>query len=110
MSTPYRRYARLISQSLLPASALGIVFLATPAALGAQSVPPALESPAAQPPQTGPHGEKLVGMPKFHDPAPYDIDEHTGYKQIFDGKNVGRIKGVGSALKADAMFACTTPG
>ena len=25
-------------------------------------------------------------MPKFHDPAPYDIDEHTGYKQIFDGK------------------------
>ena len=26
-------------------------------------------------------------MPKFHDPAPYDIDEHTGYKQIFDGKS-----------------------
>jgi hypothetical protein len=25
-------------------------------------------------------------MPKFHDPAPYDIDEHTGFKQIFDGK------------------------
>jgi hypothetical protein len=25
-------------------------------------------------------------MPKFHDPAPYNIDEHTGYKQIFDGK------------------------
>ncbi len=24
-------------------------------------------------------------MPKFHDPAPYDINEHTGYKQIFDG-------------------------
>src|ERR1051326_9193337 len=46
-----------------------------------------LESPAAEPPQTGPHGEKLVGMPKFHDPAPYDIDEHTGYKQIFDGKS-----------------------
>jgi hypothetical protein len=26
-------------------------------------------------------------MPKFHDPAPYDIDEHTGFKQIFDGKS-----------------------
>ncbi len=26
-------------------------------------------------------------MPKFHDPAPYDIDEHTGYQQIFDGKS-----------------------
>jgi hypothetical protein len=25
-------------------------------------------------------------MPKFHPPAPYDIDEHTGFKQIFDGK------------------------
>jgi 3-keto-disaccharide hydrolase len=29
----------------------------------------------------------LPGMPKFHDPAPYDIDEHTGFKQIFDGKS-----------------------
>jgi hypothetical protein len=27
-------------------------------------------------------------MPKFHDPAPYDIDEHTGFKQIFDGKSL----------------------
>jgi hypothetical protein len=27
-------------------------------------------------------------MPKFHDPAPYDIDEHSGYKQIFDGKSL----------------------
>ena len=26
-------------------------------------------------------------MPKFHDPAPYDINEHTGYKQIFDGNS-----------------------
>jgi hypothetical protein len=25
-------------------------------------------------------------MPKFHDPAPYDIDYHPGYSQIFDGK------------------------
>ena len=64
-----------------------ISFSFAPAALTAQSVPPALESPAAGPPQTGPHGEKLSGMPKFHDPAPYDIDEHTGYKQIFDGKS-----------------------
>ncbi len=51
----------------------------------AQSVPPALESPAARPPLVGSHGEKLLGMPKFHDPAPYDIDEHPGYKEIFDG-------------------------
>ena len=26
-------------------------------------------------------------MPKFHDPAPYDFDEHTGFKEIFDGKS-----------------------
>ncbi len=56
-------------------------------ALGAQSVPKALESPPAGPPHKGPNGETLEGMPKFHDPAPYDIDEHTGYKQIFDGKS-----------------------
>jgi hypothetical protein len=53
----------------------------------AQSVPPALESPPARPPVTGSNGEKLIGMPKFHDPAPYDINEHTGYKQIFDGNS-----------------------
>ena len=47
-----------------------------------------LESPPAQPPQTGPHGEKLAGMPKFHDPAPYDFDERTGYRQIFDTKSL----------------------
>ena len=87
MSAPYRRYARFVSKSLLPAAALGAFFLALAAALIAQSVPPALEFPAAQPPQTGPHGEKFIGMPKFHDPAPYDIDEHTGYKQIFNGKS-----------------------
>ena len=77
---------RLHRRALLSALALAVVSLALPAALSAQSVPPALESPPARPPQTGAHGEKLVGMPKFHDPAPYDIDEHTGYKQIFDGK------------------------
>ena len=58
------------------------------ALLAAQAVPSALESPAAGPPQTGSHGEKLLGMPKFHDPEPYNIDEHTGYKQIFDGKSL----------------------
>jgi hypothetical protein len=52
----------------------------------AQSVPPALEAPPVHAPETGPHGEKLPGMPKFHEPAPYDIDEHTGFTQIFDGK------------------------
>jgi len=53
-----------------------------------QSVPPALASPAAGPLVIDANGQKLVGMPKFHDPAPYDIDEHTGYKQIFDGKSL----------------------
>jgi hypothetical protein len=52
----------------------------------AQTVPPALVSPAAAPPRTGSNGESLPGMPKFHDPAPYDLDSHPGYKQIFDGK------------------------
>jgi len=72
---------------VLPASVLGVFLLVLPGALMAQSVPPALESPPARPPQTGSNGEKLIGMPKFHDPAPYDIDEHTGYKQIFDGQS-----------------------
>ena len=57
-------------------------------ALRAQSVPPALASPPAGPPESGPHGEKLPGMPRFHDPAPYDFDEHTGYQQIFDTKSL----------------------
>jgi hypothetical protein len=64
-----------------------MILVAVPAMLDAQSVPPALESPAAGTPPTGPNGEKLSGMPKFHDPAPYDMGEHTGYRQIFDGKS-----------------------
>src|SRR5579875_3110582 len=54
----------------------------------AQAVPPALESPPARPPVAGPNGTMLPGMPRFHDPLPYDIDEHTGYTQIFDGKSL----------------------
>jgi hypothetical protein len=84
MPASYRPSARAVHHSLLWAASLLIVL---PAALIAQSVPPALESPAAGPPQTGPNGEKLAGMPKFHDPAPYDIDDHSGFKQIFDGKS-----------------------
>ncbi len=64
-----------------------LTFLAL-AAASAQAVPPALESPPARPPVAGPNGEMLPGMPRFHDPAPYDIDEHTGYTQIFDGKTL----------------------
>jgi hypothetical protein len=52
----------------------------------AQTVPPQLEAPPVRPPTTGPHGEKLPGMPKFHEAAPYSIDDHPGYTQIFDGK------------------------
>jgi hypothetical protein len=88
MSVSYHPRLRFIGQQLLSFAALGILLLALPAVHFAQSVPPALEAPAAGPPQTGPHGEKLVGMPKFHDPEPYDIDEHTGYQQIFDGKSL----------------------
>jgi hypothetical protein len=63
--------------------------LSNPVLLQAQaSVPPALESPSARPPTPGPDGKMLPGMPRFHDPLPYDIDEHSGYVQIFDGKTL----------------------
>ena len=88
MTTSNRRHTfsarRLCLLAIVP---LGFL-VALPTILSAQSVPRSLESPPAQPPQTSPHGEKLPGMPKFHDPAPYDFDEHTGYKQIFDTKSL----------------------
>jgi hypothetical protein len=76
-------------RTLLHAAALTAALLAAtlPSLLHAQVVPPALAAPPAGPPETGPNGEKLIGMPKFHQPLPYDIDDHTGYKQIFDGKS-----------------------
>jgi len=37
-------------------------------------------------PQIGPDGKPLPGMPRFHEPDSYDINEHTGFKEIFDGK------------------------
>jgi hypothetical protein len=61
--------------------------LALSAVLMAQSVPPALVSPPVGDPKPGPNGVMLPGMPKFHPPLPYDIDDHTGYTQIFDGKS-----------------------
>ena len=88
MSSLHCRFLHLAPLSPGLATTLGVIALALPVALVAQGVPPALESPPAGPPQTGPHGEKLVGMPRFHDPAPYDIDEHTGYQPIFDGKSL----------------------
>jgi hypothetical protein len=91
MPASHRPCTRLVRSSLLPSAALSVFLLALavaiPSPLTAQTVPPALEAPPAGPPQTGPNGEKLIGMPKFHQPLPYDIDEHTGYKQIFDGKS-----------------------
>jgi len=80
MSKSIRGYAPS-SAFLMPVAAQNVFFLALPAKLSAQSVPPALVSPPVGQPQTGSNGEKLVGMPKFHDPAPYDINEQTGYKQ-----------------------------
>src|ERR1039457_3509344 len=77
----------VVGPSLLLKAALGVLCLAFPATMLAQSVPPALEAPPARPPVTGSNGEKLIGMPKFHDPAPYDINEHTGYIQIVDVKS-----------------------
>ncbi|MGA2539122.1 MAG: family 16 glycoside hydrolase, partial [Terracidiphilus sp.] len=88
--------ACLVRHAGSPAAARTILFMAfltvlpiaLPVTLIGQIVPPALESPAAGPPQTGSEGQKLIGMPKFHEPAPYDIDEHTGFTQIFDGKSL----------------------
>jgi len=73
--------------SFFSPAALGVLCFALSPVILAQTVPPALESPPVHPPTIGPNGEKIPGMPKFHDPAPYDINEHTGYKQIFDGKS-----------------------
>lgn len=93
MSASLHSCTRTVRASFLPGVVLAVFSLALPAALTCQptppvlqSVPPALASPPAGPPQAGPNGQKLIGMPKFHDPAPYDFDDHAGYKQIFDGK------------------------
>jgi len=84
-----RRVDSVFVHSILIAAITGsAATLLCPRALTAQTVPPALESPPAGPPETGPHGEKLAGMPKFHEPAPYDFDEHKGFTQIFDGKSL----------------------
>jgi hypothetical protein len=65
-----------------------LLFIASASTLlCAQSVPAALESPAAGPATTGAHGEKLIGMPKFHPPAAYDPNEHAGFTELFDGKS-----------------------
>lgn len=66
---------------------LGVAIWSGLMGFGQGVVPKALESPAVRPPVVGSNGEKLIGMPKFHDPAPYDLDAHAGYTQIFDGKS-----------------------
>jgi hypothetical protein len=71
---------------LLPLLLLALP-LTLPSLAIAQSVPPALEAPPVSKPSIGPNGEKLPGMPHFHEPAPYDPNEHTGFTQIFDGKS-----------------------
>jgi hypothetical protein len=83
-----RHERRSVRQWPVMKTALGVLSVALSASILAQSVPAALESPPAGPPQIRPNGEKFIGMPKFHDPAPYDINEHTGYKQIFDGNSL----------------------
>ena len=81
-------FCHSLLRRLLFTGAAVCIFAATLTSMAAQSVPPALVSPPARPPMSGSDGNQLIGMPKFHDPAPYDIDEHTGYKQIFDGKSL----------------------
>src|ERR1039458_156725 len=51
MLISHRHSVHFVCQSMLSTAALGIIFLTLPALLPAQSVPPALESPAAQPPK-----------------------------------------------------------
>jgi hypothetical protein len=82
------RFVRFLRQLFAVSAALGVFMLLCAGALAAQVVPPALVSPPAGPPQTGPNGDKLIGMPRFHEPAAYNFDEHTGFKPIFDGKTL----------------------
>jgi hypothetical protein len=76
----------MLQKHLLPAAALFITSLLHAQVSYAQTVPPQLEAPPVRPPVAGPDGKTLPGMPKFHDSAPYSIDDHPGYQQIFDGK------------------------
>ncbi len=84
MLQPISSSMRLIGRYLTPVMLAAVL----PIGAHAQAPPSALEAPPAGPPTIGPHGEKWPGMPKFHEPDPYDIDEHTGFKQIFDGKTM----------------------
>ncbi len=74
-------------RTIIWAGVVSVVLMGIAREIYAQAVPPALESQPAGPPQTGSQGQKLIGMPKFHDPAPYTFDDHGGFKQIFDGKS-----------------------
>jgi hypothetical protein len=69
-------------------AAIVVTAFAWPTRMTAQAVSPALESEPARPPAAGPGGRMLPGMPKFHDPLPYDIDDHAGYTELFDGKTM----------------------
>jgi hypothetical protein len=88
MPASFRFHIRFLRSLLPPLTALNVSILVFSPAVLPQSVPPALESPPARPPQVGPDGQKFIGMPMFHDPAPYDIDDHPGFVQIFDGKSL----------------------
>ena len=85
------RFARICAALLLAAAPLAVraQSVASPHSLPA---PPqgtsALDSPPTGPSRIGSEGQTLIGMPKFHEPAPYDIDEHTGFTQIFDEKSL----------------------
>ena len=65
MPVSYRFGPRFVRQSLLPLLALSVPLLGLSANLVAQSVPPALESPAARPPQTGPTARSSLACRSF---------------------------------------------
>jgi hypothetical protein len=87
MSLAHRRMPHRIARAVFGLTLAAVAVLSI-VPLRAQSVPAALQSPPAGPPTPGPNGTLLVGMPKFHPPAPYDIDEHQGFHSIFDGADL----------------------
>jgi len=75
-----------LAHKIAAAACFTIALCVMPLGSAAQAVMPDLVSPPTRPPVAGPNGQQLIGMPKFHEPAPYDIDAHEGYTQLFDGK------------------------
>ena len=88
MSALYRHYDALCSSiTFANQPCLGAFFLGSLRALTAQTGASGAGVSSCAAARNRVRWREAPGMPKFHDPAPYDIDEHAGYKQIFDGKS-----------------------